>query len=444
MTLIRQLVLAAPIPQKFKDPSVIRPLASVLEQVLLSASNFIIAIVVVALSGIEAFGIFSVVLVVANYVKGLFATLFQRQMVLAIASKPAGTQKGVLFSTLAMQFLPAALIFPACALLGAWLSHATSISNANLLMMCVASYIFAGSTFELFKQYLYAINQQVFSLECTITVVVVQVLGLGALFLLKDSNLSVFWFFLILTIAFFTGVLINRVCIKVLRSKNWNGWRYTISKFYSYWKHARFSVVGMSVTWIQNQSVTPLLLILTNPLIVGYFSFGRLMVMPLAVINQGLINNSTPELRRLALNQSPTVVNSRLRKWANINLLISAVYVLLLGLGHFTGLFTKLIPNYTDIEWFLAFWVVSLIFIIQRFWFSQFFVVHLRFKFLLYASAFVAALSMTGMVLTGLLTDSVLLPLMCFVAGEILFIFILWREKSSDLKKSQPASSRPT
>ena len=429
MTLINRLVNAAPLPEKFKSPGFLRSSASVAEQILLSATNFIAALVVVGLSGMESLGIYSVVLVMANYAKSLFATLFHRQMVLAISAKHAGTQKGVLSATVCVQLVFAGLLAILCVLLGYVLSSVTSYPESQWLMFTVAAYIVAGSLFELFRQFLYATDRQVFSLQCTISAVAIQVIGFASLFVVAEGSLPVFWYFLMLAGGYLGGCIANHLCIKVLREEKWRGWGFAFGKLRSCWKHARFSVIGMTVTWLQNQSVTPLLLILTNPLIVGYFSFARLMVMPLSVINQGLVNNSTPQLRRLAEKRTPESVTARLRELSNINLGISVSYIALLGFGHFTGIFDKLVPQYEHVNWFLGFWVVSLIVTMQRFWISQFFVVHMRFKFLLYASTIVAVFSLIGMITTGLLSETVTLPLLFFIGGELLFIIMLWHAR---------------
>jgi len=431
VTLITRIVNAAPLPEKFKSAGFLRSSASVGEQVLLSASSFIAALVVVALSGMEALGVYSVVLIIANYAKSVFLTVFHRQMVLAISAKPSGAQNGVLLATLSVELLFAALLLLLCICLGYAIDSLTTVQHAHLLLASVAAFIVTTVLFDLFRQFLYSTDRQVFSFECTIIVVAVQFLGFVSLLLFDHDSLPVFSYFVVLAIGFIGGIAFNHVCLRVVRNAKWQGWKYSFAKMRSYWQHARFSLVGMSITWLQNQSVTPLLLLLTNPLIVGYFSFARLMVMPLSVINQGLINNSTPQLRRLAERGSPASVSSRLRELNKVNLIISLVYILMLGVGHVSGLFDALVPDYNGIAWFLGFWIVSLIVSTQRFWLSQFFVVHMRFKFLLISSSIVAVFSLIGMITVGFLFENANLPLLFFIAGELLFIVMLMRAKRS-------------
>lgn len=431
MTLIDRLVGAAPVPDRFKSPGFLRSSSSVAEQILLSVANFVAALVVVAMSGMAALGIYSVTLIVANYAKSLFATVFHRQMVLAISAKPTGTQKGVLLATLSVELLFATLIIVLCVGMGYLISLFSDIAQAQQLLAGVAAYIVVGALFELFRQYLYSTDQQVFSLECTVIVVALQFIGFTSLLLLDEPRVAVHIYFVILAVGFAGGLALNHVCLKVIRHTQWQGWRYSFAKVGSYWQHARFSVVGMSITWLQNQSITPLLMVLTSPLIVGYFSFARLMVMPLSVINQGLINNSTPQLRRLAEKQTPTAVTSKLREMSNLNLGISMSYILLLGIAHITGVLDRLVPDYQAITWFLGFWILSLVITMQRFWISQFFVVHMQFKFLLIASSIVAAFSLAGMITVGYLFDNVILPLTFFISGELLFIVMLLHAKNN-------------
>jgi len=429
VTFIHRIVSAAPIPDKFKSPGFLRSSASIAEQVLLSASSFIASLVVVALSGMEALGVYSVVLIIATYAKSVFATVFHRQMVLAISAKSPGTQNGVLLATLSVELLFSALFVLLCIGIGDLVDHFTALQHARLLAVCVAAYVVSTTLFDLCRQFLYSTDRQVFSLQCTVAAVVLQLIGFALLLLIDHTPPPVFSYFLVLALGFVGGIVSNHVCLRVLRKAKWRGWKFCFAKLGSYWQHARFSFLGMSITWLQGQSVTPLLLLLTNPLIVGYFSFARLMVMPLSVINQGLLNNSTPQLRRLAEKQTPASVSTRLQELNKVNVIISFVYISLLGIGHISGLFDAFIPDYSDISWFLGFWVISLIISTQRFWISQFFVVHMQFKFLLISSTIVALFSLAGMITVGYLFDSVTLPLLFFIGGEMLFIVLLLREK---------------
>ena len=425
MTLIERIIRASPLPDKYKSPGVLRSSASVADQMLLSASSFIAAVVVVSLSGMEALGVYSVVLVIANYAKSIFATVFHRQMVLAISAKSTGTQNGVLLGTLSVELWFAGLLVLLCVGIGFFAEQFITIKQAHLLLISISAYIVSGTLFDLFRQFLYSTDQQIFSLECTISAVGLQLTGFASLLLMDRSALPVHLYFVVLAVGFVGGVALNYVCLRILRRAKRRGWHFSFAKLSSYWQHARFSLVGMSITWLQNQSITPLLLVLTNPLIVGYFSFARLMIMPLSVINQGLVNNSTPQLRRLAERKRPESVSTKLQELSKVNLYITLVYILMLGICYVSGVFNAIIADYNSISWFLGFWIISLIVSTQRFWLSQFFVVHMRFKFLLISSLIVALFTLIGMIIVDYLFDNVSFPLLFFIGGELLFIVIL-------------------
>ncbi|MDB4224969.1 hypothetical protein N9850_14485, partial [Granulosicoccus sp.] len=58
----------------------------VAEQVLLSASNMVVSVVVVKIAGLEWFGIYSFIFALTTLVSAFLSTLLHRQMMLIIAS----------------------------------------------------------------------------------------------------------------------------------------------------------------------------------------------------------------------------------------------------------------------------------------------------------------------------------------------------------------------
>jgi len=205
------------------------------------------------------------------------------------------------------------------------LGHAINLRHHLPLIASSAIYVCSYNLFDLFKQYLYTTDNQVYSLRCTSIYIAIQLIGLGWIFFDdKQHEISATVYFLF-TLCLVVSLLTNRQCINALRNSQWHSWRYVGKIFSRYFEQGRFSLQGMTLTWLQKQSMNPLLMVISGPLLVGYFNLGRLIVMPLNVMMVGLINSSTPTLRRVFQKDGAEHLTSVIKDLARKNMIFTGV-----------------------------------------------------------------------------------------------------------------------
>ena len=422
--------------QRLATPEALRPYASISEQILMSGSNMLASLVVVSAAGVEQFGIYSFVFVLTTLANGVFSSLLHRQMMLDISAAENQERHNVFAATLALELLFMAggtLIL----LLVFWLLGQRLQMDTHLpLLIASVAYVCLNNIFDLFKQYLYTTDNQVYSLRCTVIYIAFQFLGLAWIMFGAETDETNAAVYLLFALSLLASLAMNKLCREALKASRWLGWSYISDVFKRYFKQGRFSLQGMTLTWLQNQSINPILMLISGPLVVGYFSLARLMVMPLSVVNQGLVNSSTPALRRVFQNKGADELTKNIASLNRKNLIFSAFYISILAVAHVTGLLERFVPSYEQVKWYLLLWIVMISVMIYRFWLGQFFVVSMRFKFLLFVSVIALAVTMSGMLVFGVLLSIVPIALLFVIVGELVTIGMFKREhrRSSALK----------
>ncbi|CAN0486268.1 unnamed protein product, partial [Hapterophycus canaliculatus] len=125
-----------------------------------------------------------------------------------------------------------------------------------------------------------------------------------------------------------------------------------------YWGHGKFSFLGMLTSWVQNQGITPFLMFVAGPLVVGYFSLARLLTVPITVVNTGLINSALPRLRETYNKTGQKEVERKVSTLTAINMGLSSIYFLALFLCHYTGVLETVFPDYNNAVMFLVIWSI--------------------------------------------------------------------------------------
>jgi O-antigen/teichoic acid export membrane protein len=235
--------------------------------------------------------------------------------------------------------------------------------------------------------------------------------------------------FILFSIALVGSLVSNRKCHFEFQSGRWISWRFTWEIFLVYFSQGRYRLVGMLITWVQNQSVNPILMWVSGPVVAGYFSMARLLIMPIAVMNQGLINSTTPELRRIFESSGVIELYERIIKYNLVNIALSSLYLFPLGILHFTGVLNSFIPDYDNIKWYLLIWAMTTLVTMYRGWHGQFFVVSLQFQFLMRVSVIALLVSMTGMVIVSFLLGNIHLALLFIIFGEFVTISLFSRRR---------------
>ena len=420
---------------KLTQRDALRQYASVIEQMLMSGSNMLASIVVLKLADVPSFGIYSFVFVLSTLVSGVFGALLHRQMMLQIASEDQSTQQRIFLATLAIELVGIVMFLLMLGGMMLLLSIWFDVHEYVSIAVAGAAYMVLLVLYDICKQYSYTTENQVYSLRSTAIYVGVQIVIMGLIVIFVTGPIVVEAAYGALCAGFIVSLAANRLCQRALSEASWTHWADAWKVLQQYFKQGRFSLLGMIITWAQNQSMNPFLMLISGPTIAGYFSLGRLMIMPMAVVSQGLVNSSTPTLRRLYNKQGFEPMRANINSFILKTSLFSALYVTLLLVAHLTGLSERYVPDYAQVQWFLLLWIVMISCSIWRFWRGQYFVVSMQFRFLLRTGILAFCATGTGMLLFGLVLDSLLLALLSVVAGELTAIALYRRAVS---RRSSP------
>jgi len=382
---------------------------------------------VVAAADMRWFGIYSFIFVLTTLAGAFLSTLLHRQMILQIASSTQEDRRRIFLAT---QLIQAIVIV--CAGLLVWLfvvlfDDSWLIVNYHAELVAAVVFIGVYNVYDLCRQYLYVLDKQAYSFRCTLIYLLVLLSGLAIVYFFVDAPDVVASMYFLFTVALVASLLSNLRCQEEYLSAQWISWGYVYQVLVSFFDQGRFRLVGMLITWLQNQSMNPFLMWISGPLVAGFFSMARLLVMPMAVVNQGLTNSTTPELRRVFQSDGTGPLKASIKRYNRLNQGLSVVYLVVLLVAHFSGLLERFVPSYEHVRWFLLIWVVTLLVTMYRYWLGQLFVVRMQFRFLMQVSIAALAVSMTGMVAVGLLVGNVHLALAFVVIGELVTIGLFMR-----------------
>lgn len=387
------------------------------------------SLVVVKSAGVSWFGIYSFMFIMAMLASAILSTMLHRQMLLEISTFEVDERRRVFLATLIMQAMVLVVS------LGVVLLY-LSIFNTPLTFTTYRDEIFAVSVFvciynfyDLCRQYLYATDNQVFSFRCTAIYVGGVCLGLLWILFKIDADRTVSTVFLVFSCSLAISVLSNRICLDDTRDAQWLGWRYVWSIFVQFFSLSRYRLVGLFVTWTQNQSMNPFLMWVGGPLVAGYFSLARLLVMPMAVINQGLVNSTTPTLRRIFKNETLDNLVHKISSLNRRNMAFSALYLAILCGAHISGLLDRFVPDYAEVKLYLLIWIATLLTTMYRFWIGQYFVVSMQFSFMMRVGCIACVVSLTGMIITGYWLGNIHLALLFVIAGELVTLYFFLRKR---------------
>ena len=416
-----------------RSPLAVRPYASIAEQMIMSGTNLAVSLVVVRSGGVAALGVYSFLFVLCSLMNGVFSVLLHRQMMLASAAQDDAGAEATFLATLVLELALAALVTLALAGLALGLTLGTGLAE-ELSRWGVAAgsavvYLIAYNLFDLFRQFMYTRDAQVTSLGCTLVYAVCQMTALGATLAFVDGDAAVATVYAGAAASHAIAVLANRSCRAALSRPARPDAARVRTLLSSYFEHARFGLVGMLVTWLQNQSMNPFLMLAGGATVAGHFSLARLLVMPVAVVSQGLVNSSTPRLRRAFERDGAAAVDAQAGSMRRANLFVWLGWTLLLLGADASGLAARFVPDYAEVRWFVGLWVAMLLASLYRFWTGQLFVVSMRFRFLLRTGLAAATVSVGGMLVFGLGLDAIRAALWFGVAGELIIIALFARER---------------
>ena len=410
-----------------RSPAAMRPYASVAEQILLSGVNLAISLVVVRSGGVAALGVYSFFFVLCSLANGVYATLLHRQMMLAAAPRDESGANEVFRTTATLEMVLSGAVLALALTAALAVQPPADLATWRTAAVCAVVYLVAYNAFDLFRQFLYTRDDQVASLGYTIVYGVAQMIALAVVLVGIDGPATVAAVYAGSALSHALAIGVNRTCWRALGRAGGRGAGRARALLHEYFEHARFGLLGMLVTWLQNQSMNPFLMYAGGATVAGYFSLARLLVMPVAVISQGLVNSSTPRLRRAFESDGQAAVEASSHSLRQANLGVWAGWTLILLVADLSGLAARFVPHYEDVRPFLALWVVLLLASMYRFWTGQLFVVAMRFRYMLRVGLVATAVSVTGMLVLGLGFDAIRAALWFAVVGEVVTLAMFAR-----------------
>jgi len=412
---------------------------TVADQMILSATNLLTSLIVVNVAGPAMFGIYSVILVVVNLICGGFSSLVSGQMMLTIAASRERTRNSFARTTFGLHLFCNALVaLLALAFLAVlWKIDAVGSFNPRDFIAAVGL-VFALSSFEFFRQFLYVTRQFRLSVILTASFCVIHFACLAFVILSAPETSVVALAVGSLAAGYLFAVVVNKAVWRAMSSGKVLGVRAARALFARYWEQGRFGFAGLFLTWVQNQSLSLILLWHQGALVVGYYNLARLMLMPLSVFNTGLLKGLTPQFRRLARKQDLDEVARLADRQARFSLLVLAAYSMALAVLYL-GAFINPFIEYIDEVWpFVVMWCLITGMTVFRSWLSQFFIAQVDFRFLLKVSLIAAS---TTMIMVGfaILADvDALLFSATIAVGEVVLMILTYRERKSVLTTREP------
>ncbi len=398
------------------------------EQGGLSACNFLVSLLVLNYSGIAVLGEYGFWFSLSQLSSLLAAGFAINQMVLHVADSSVRRQREALAVTasviLCLQLLPGLLLA-----LGVFLRYNDSATGS--LAFAVVVYTLTFSFSELARQFLYMRGRQRLSLFYAATAICVAMLiFVVVIFVLKppDALASAFW---CLAIAQGGYVLIAALVMRAWRFAKRPSRSMIAETVGFYWSHGRLAAAGMIVTWGQNKSVAPLLVIMMDNVTAGVFQIARMIFAPINMITTGLARSALSQVRRAWGDGDESAlrvaVNDHLR--SSMKVVVTFIVLASVSLYLIDAFGLKQVPPQFPYIFMATTAVVLLT--NYRFWISCRFSVKLQYAFLLINGCIATSVALLWMLAGGLWVKSAPMVVLGSAIGEIYMLHVLHRRLAS-------------
>lgn len=395
------------------------------EQVGISANNFLFSILIVQFGGIGTLGQYSFWFVMCQFLSMLAVGLCIRQMVLLVANSTVKKQQSTLAANcrivLNFQILQsAALIFIV------WIKPPSE--SPVIFLLSVIAFTASLNASELFRQYLYMRQRQRLSFVYTAVALSTSFLmfvGLAVSGYVEQIGQMAFWM-LALGQAIYVGITISVIPNFYKEVKAAKAIRAEVQK--EQLKQGLPLLGGMLVTWLQNKSVTPILMFTMGPLIVGYYALATMIMSPANMVIAGLNKNALPQLRRAYGDGDEPKLLKSIKVHSRTCFTVIAVYLFLAIVVWVIGRSLGYLAIEQVVASMLALVLVTAVLSNLRFWYSQHYVVKMQFDFLFRIGIVAAAITVSIMLFSGLVLKNALFVIAASAIGELCLLFALRRK----------------
>ena len=379
------------------------------------------SLIVLKFSGVEAFGVYSFVFLLCQLSAAISTTVVVRQMVLHISNETINIQKQVFVDTVFIVLI-LFLVKLSVVLLVLFLVFKSEFNEYVALATSAALYALSLDMYDLFRQYLYVRNKQRISFLYTVMGVATSaVLLLFYIFYIPSHDLYKV-LFVALAAGMTTSALLNVYTISEFTNTLQKGTSTLFLTFNKYLETGKIALLGMLLTWVQNQSLTPILMFLSGPLVVGYYNVAKMCFMPVGVIVSGFSKSLLPKLRRIYKTQGGAILYAEVAKYQKKSLQLTSIYFVIVVAIMLSAITAEVIP--IESEYLMYVFCTGVIVSLStfRFWLTQYFVTKLKFGLLLQASVIGALVSVALMLLLDFFFASVVLVIISVAIAEILVI----------------------
>lgn len=398
------------------------------EQAAISGSNMLFSVAIISLSGIEAFGRYSFVFVICQLVNAAAGSLVYRQMVLKVSSDSRSQQNRVFAATgwISLGIIAATSL----AIYIIWLATADALSEVSHGLF-IGPLLYTASLLltEYFRQYLYIRGKQrlSFALTC-IGIVATVLIGLAFLATGHGENLHIEMFYY-QAIGMCILLALNTCCFSVFKGTGNTPMKDAWPTFVDYYQRGKLALVGMLVTWMQNQSVTPLLMFMMGPTVVGTYNIARMVFMPVNVVNSGLSKSALPEIRRSFKSSGDSGLSNSISQHTKLSMNLVYGYLVVVAVVVFAAMAMGKSLGSPSMPLYLLCTALVMTLSNYRFWQSQWFVAKMHFETLLKFGLIAAIITVFAMVFSGEILNSVVLIILASAIGELYLIVSLHKEK---------------
>lgn len=379
------------------------------------------SLIVLKFSGVEAFGVYSFVFLLCQLSAAISTTVVVRQMVLHISNETINIQKQVFVDTVFIVLI-LFLVKLSVVLLVLFLVFKSEFNEYVALATSAALYALSLDMYDLFRQYLYVRNKQRISFLYTVMGVATSAVLLLFYILYIPSHDLYKVLFVALAAGMTTSALLNVYTISEFTNTLQKGTSTLFLTFNKYLETGKIALLGMLLTWVQNQSLTPILMFLSGPLVVGYYNVAKMCFMPVGVIVSGFSKSLLPRLRRIYKTQGGAILYAEVAKYQKKSLQLTSIYFVIVVAIMLSAITAEVIP--IESEYLMYVFCTGVIVSLStfRFWLTQYFVTKLKFGLLLQASVIGALVSVALMLLLDFFFASVVLVIISVAIAEILVI----------------------
>jgi len=309
------------------------------------------------------------------------------------------------------------------------LSERLLLSIDSRLLIWTLLFVIAMTSFEQNRRYFYATSNFEKSFLSTITFLFLHAL-ISSLLFWKTNQYTAKHAFTSLGIAYLVVSLTNPFILKIIFSDQSEKRLGAFRVFKKFFLQGKFAFLGLFTAWVQNQSMPIFLLAVFGPTQAGFFALGRLLLMPVLVINLGLSNGLLPKFRKFASQSLLKELNQQTRFYSISALAVVIAYSMIVFTLMKFNVLAKILPELDAAENYIYLWFALAAIISFRTWITLFFIAQVQFKLLLKIGLISAVFTVLGVLIFTALFQSALMATSVIFLGEVVYLILLIKHKS--------------